>query len=198
MAETDRRRMMSAAEFAAICAEDEYPIEGYFEALIDRNEWLGHEVYEQPEWFKELTAGQRMLIQIHIFDGQVKNGGITQFFWNCAESIFDVSDWIEQLGLPELQTNYDRALEALVGKKDKWLALRAEWSNAPDNPRWETFQQTYELLDIGWFDDAYFDKCGYNERKEWVVQSRGLGHALLTRLAEHIRAHRAEFIVEPA
>jgi hypothetical protein len=189
---------MSAAEFDAIPADDEDPIEGYYDALIDRNRRISHEVYEQPERFQELTAGQRMLIQLGTFDSQVKNGGITQFFWNCAESIFDVADWIEQLGVRELRTNYDCALEALVGKKETWLALRQEWAKGRDNPRWETFQQTYELLDLGWFEEAYFDKHGYNERKEWVVRSRGLHHALLTRLAKYVRTHRAEFIVEAA
>jgi Domain of unknown function (DUF4375) len=196
MAEADRRRVMSASDFDAIPVDADYPIDGYYEALIERNERIGHEVYEQAERFKELTAGQRMLIQLGTFDSQVRNGGVTQFFWNCAESIFDVADWIEQLGVRELQTKYDRALEALVGKKDQWLELRAEWAKGRDSPNWETFQQTYELLDLGWFDKAYFDKCGYNERHEWVVQSRGLHHTLLTRLAEYVRTHRAEFITD--
>jgi hypothetical protein len=196
MTEVNHRRVMSATEFDAIPADDEYPIDGLYEALIDRNDRITHEVYEHPERFKELTAGQRMLIQLGTFDSQVKNGGITQFFWNCAESIFDVADWIQALGVPELQANYDRALEALVGKKDQWLVLRAEWSKGRDNPKWETFQQTYELLELGWFEDAYFDKRGYNERQEWVRQSTGLHHALQTRLVEYIRDHRAEFITE--
>jgi hypothetical protein len=51
-------------------------------------------------------------------------------------------------------------------------------------------------LHLGWFDDAYFDKRGYNEQNEWVVQSRGLHHALLTRLAEYVRTHPTEFITE--
>src|SRR5262245_24239980 len=139
MANVDRRRVMSVTDFDAIPSDDEYPIDGLYEALIDRNEQIGHEVYEQPERFKELTAGQRMLIQLGTFDGQVKNGGITQFFWNFPESIFDVADWIEALGLPALQANYDRALEALVGKKDQWLALRTEWCKGRDDPKWESF-----------------------------------------------------------
>jgi hypothetical protein len=187
---------MSAADFAAIPADEDYPIDGYYDALIDRNERLGHRFAEDAELLKELTTGQRMLTQLGIFDSQVKNGGITQFFWNCPESIFDVGDWIERLGVPALQANYDRALEALVGRKDRWLALRAEWAKGRDNPSWETFQQTYQLLDLGWFDGAYFDKHGYNERREWVRQSRGLHHVLLTRLAEYVRTHRGEFIVE--
>jgi len=103
-----------------------------------------------------------------------------------------VADWIEYLGTPELQTNYDRALEAIVGKKDRWLALREEFAGG----KWETFQQTYELLDLSWFDDAYFDKYGYNEKQEWVRQAEGLHRVLLARLASYIRTHRTEFTVE--
>ncbi|MGV3606043.1 MAG: DMP19 family protein [Planctomycetaceae bacterium] len=187
---------MPSAEFDAIPDCEKYPIDGLYEALIDRNKRIGHEVYEQPERFKELMAGQRMLIQLGVFDSQVKNGGITQYFWNYAESIFDVADWIEALNLPELQANYDRALETLVGKKDQWIALRAEWNKRRDNPKWEAFQQTYELLDLAWFENAYFDKHGYNEQQKWVRQSFGLHHAMQVRLVEYVRAHRTEFIIE--
>src|SRR5262249_20280506 len=110
MREVDDRRIISAADFAAIPADDDYPIDGYYEALIDQNERLGHQFLEDAEQLKKPTAGQRMLIQLGTFDSQVKNGGITQFFWNCPTYIFDVADWIEHLGVPGLQANYDRAL----------------------------------------------------------------------------------------
>ncbi len=194
MAEADYRCVLSAADFDAIPVDDDYPIDGYYEALIDRNERLHHRFFEDAKHLKELTTGQRLLIQLGAFDSQVKNGGITQYFWNCPDSIFDVADWLEYLGLPELQANYERALEALVGKKERWLALREEWAAGGDNPSWESFRQTYDLLDLGWFEGTYFDKRGYNERGEWVRQSKGLHHVLLTRLAEYIREHRAEFI----
>jgi hypothetical protein len=196
MAKADYRCLLSAAEFDAIPVDDDDPIDGYYEALIDQNARLDHRFFEDAKHLGELTTGQRLLIQLGTFDSQVKNGGITQFFWNCAESIFDVADGIEYLRVPELQAKYERALESLVGKKDRWLALREEWAKGGENPSWETFQQTYALLELGWFEDAYFDKHGYDKHGEWVRQSRGLHHVLLTRLAEYIRRHRAEFIAE--
>jgi hypothetical protein len=120
MVEADYRRVMSNAEFEALQARSNDPIDAYYEFLIDRNERIGHEFYEQPNRLKDLTIGQRMLFQLGVFDSQVKNGGITQFFWNCRESIFDVADWIERLGPERLRDNYERALEELVGKKDRW------------------------------------------------------------------------------
>ena len=137
-----------------------------------------------------------MLMQLATFDGQVKNGGITQFFWNFPEYIFDVQDWIESLGVQQLQANYDRALEALVGKKDRWDELRKDCYRIRDNPSWESFRQTYELLHLDWFDKAYFDIHGYNEKREWVREKRGLHFALLTQIANYVRTHREEFITE--
>jgi hypothetical protein len=95
-----------------------------------------------------------------------------------------------------LLRNYDRVLEALVGKEERWLELRKEWCEAGANADWKTFQQTYEPLDLGWFDDAYFDKGEHNDKNEWIVQQRGLHHFLMLRLLEYVKSHRAEFIEE--
>jgi hypothetical protein len=157
MAKADYRCVMSAADFDAIPVDEDYPIDGYYDPLIDRNERIDHRFFEDAEHLQELTIGQRFLIQLGTFDSQVKNGGITQFFWNCPKSIFDVAGWLEYLGVPELHIKYERALESLVGKKDRWLALREEWARGGDNPNWETFQQTYKLLDLAWFEKEYFD-----------------------------------------
>jgi hypothetical protein len=196
MCAEDYRAEMSPAEFEAIPADPDYPIDGLYDALIDRNPRINHCFFEDNTQLQELTRGQQLLIRLGTFDSQVKNGGITQFFWNCPESIFDVADDLEHLGVTELLGNYERALEALVGKKDQWLALREEWAKGKDNPKWDTFQESYKLLDLGWFDKAYFDQRGWNENKEWVRLRPGLHHSLLTRLVEYVRTHRDEFIVE--
>jgi len=75
--------------------------------------------------------------------------------------------------------------------------LRQECYKEAGNPRWEPFRLTYELLDLGWFDNLYFDKGGYNEQNLWVIQERGFHHHLMKRLAAYIKAHRVEFIEEP-
>ena len=193
----DHRKVMTVEEFDAIRADDDYPIDGYYDTLIDRNERIGHDIFERRDRRSELTVGQRMLIELGTFDSQVNNGGITQYFWNCPDSILDVGDWIEQLGSPELKANYGRAVEALVGNKDRWAASKEEWIRGGDYPNWELFRHTYELLDLEWFDRAYFDRYGYDDKGRWVCQNRGLNHDLLMRLAEYIRSHRGEFIKEP-
>lgn len=194
MSQADYRVPMTAATFDAIPWDPEDPIDHYYEVLIDRNERIGHEFFESADRLRELTRGQQLLIRLGTFDGQVRNGGLTQYLWNCPESVFDAADDIEFLGETKLIRNYERAVEALVGKKDRWLALRHEWAKGQDSPSWETFRASYDLLDLGWFDKAYFDRHGYNWRREWVLEGHGLGHALMTKLAEYVRAHRDEFI----
>lgn len=195
MPEADYRSELSLARFMAIRNHPNDPIDGYYDLLIARNSRLDHTFFEDRERLGVLTPGQRLLIRLGTFDSQVKNGGITQFFWNCPQSIFDMADGVELLGETELLNNYERALEALVGKKDRWLELHEEWAKGGDSPPWEAFQKTYELLNLEWFDTAYFDRQGYDKSGKWVVLSRGLHHSLMTRLAEYVREHPAEFIV---
>jgi hypothetical protein len=65
MAEADYHCVMSTAEFEGIPTDEDYPIDGYYEALIDRNERLGHRFFEDPEQLKkaEMTvyASSRIL-----------------------------------------------------------------------------------------------------------------------------------------
>jgi hypothetical protein len=198
----DFRSGLRPAEFDAIPINEEYPIDDYYDRLIARNETFRGIDREFPGGFtdnklvQQLTPGQRLLIFAGGFDGEVKNGGITQFFWNCPDWVFEVRDAFEFLGPQELLQLYERAVQTLIGNKDRWLALREQCYSRPEGPDWEPFRKTYDLLDLDWFEHAYFDKRGYNNRGEWDVQERGLNHALLTRLADYVRSHRSEFIQE--
>ncbi len=202
MTSRDFRAEMPPAAFAAIPFDEKHPIDNYYAALVDGNQkfWGIREEfprgYEDIKLIRQLTPGQQLLILLGILDGQVCNGGITQFFWNYPEYLFDVRDAIERLGDTAILNNYERALESLAGNKERWFALREECHRAEGGPSWESFRQSYDLLDLGWFDDAYFDERGYNDKKEWVMLKRGLQHSLLHRLAEYVRTHRSEFIEE--
>lgn len=159
---------------------------GYCEKLLYKNEKLA-ELLQQfvgrmdnPECWNRLTQGQRILYSLAALDGQVKNGGITQFFWNCPDLIFPASDAIASLNYSELSVAYEKALDTLVGNKDTWLDLRKQSSGDPAN-FWEPFQATYDLLDLTWFDDAYFEQYG---------------PALIDLLVKYVRENRAEFIAQ--
>jgi hypothetical protein len=191
---------MSPSDFAAISFEEDNPIDNYYFELIDKNPkfsnvWEAYpRGYEGITFIRQLTPGKQMLILLGVFDGQVCNGGITQFFWNYPEYLFDVRDAIERLGDAAVLENYERALEGLVGHKDRWFQLREECYGADGGPNWESFRQSYDLLELGWFDDAYFDERGYNDRMEWIEQKCGLKHPFLCRVAEYVRSHPSEFI----
>ncbi|HEY1064501.1 MAG TPA: DUF4375 domain-containing protein [Pirellulales bacterium] len=194
MPRSDFRCEMTNDEFAEIEVDADDPLESYYVPLIDENERIESRFLESEAGWDELTQGQRFLIRFGNFDSQVNNGGLTQFFWNSPESIFAVADDLERLGVPELFAPYVRAVETLVGKKDRWLALRETWASSADDPQWEAFRESYGVLDLGWFDDAYFDTYGRNEQGKRARLARGWNFALQTRLADYIRSHRDEFI----
>jgi hypothetical protein len=200
MAHRDFRAKLSPADFAALPFDDENPIDDYYVELVDGNQkfsGIRNEFprgYEDIKLVRQLTPGQQLLILLGVFDGQVCNGGITQFFWNYPEYLFDVRDAIERLGDTAVLTNYERALEKLIGNKERWIELREECYRAEGGPSWESFRQSYDLLDLSWFEDAYFDQRGYNDKKEWVVLKRGLKYSFLHRLARYVQSHPSEFI----
>jgi hypothetical protein len=143
----------------------EWIFSGYCEKLLYKNEKLLEFLQQfvgrkdDPECWNQLTHGQRILYSLAALDGQVKNGGITQFFWNCPDLIFPASDALAALSYSELSVAYDKALESLIGKKGTWLDLRKKSSSNPANS-WGPFQATYDLLDLNWFDGAYFEQYG--------------------------------------
>jgi hypothetical protein len=197
---TDLRVCMSAVDFDGIPVDSEDPIDGYHECLLSKEFWNEYDRFgtrgQTSEFLPQLTTGQRMLLVLGTLDGQVKNGGLTQFFWNYPEYIFEARDAIEILDESELLKNYEAALELLVGNKDHWFELReksfADWT-APD---WEPFRQSYELLNLSWFDNAYFDQRGENDSGQWVKLSDGLGIRLMRKLADYVRSHKSEFVVD--
>jgi hypothetical protein len=198
----DYRAKMTPADFDAIPVDEDNPLDEYYVALIDGNKRFSGideeypQGYEDIELIKQLTKGQQLLILLGVFDGQVKNGGITQFFWNYPGYIFAVRDAIEYLGETRLLKNYEKALEKLAGEKKQWFKLREECYKTKGQPSWETFQQSYGLLELSWFDDSYFDETGYDSTGQWTKLKRGLHLPFQMRLVEYIKSHKDEFIKE--
>jgi hypothetical protein len=166
------------------CEAREWIFSGYCEKLLYKNEKLVELLQrfaggkDNLECWNRLTQGQRILYSLAALDGQVKNGGITQFFWNCPDLIFPASDALAALNYSELSVAYEKALESLIGKKDAWLDLRKQ-SSADSANFWEPFRATYDLLDLNWFDDAYFDQYG---------------PTLIDVLVKYVREKKTEFI----
>src|SRR5262245_40592405 len=76
---------------------------GYCEKLRYKNDGLQQLLQQfvgrldDPKCWNQLTQGQRSLFSLAALDGQVKNGGVTQFFWNCPDLIFPASDSLSML-----------------------------------------------------------------------------------------------------
>jgi hypothetical protein len=162
----------------------EWIFAGYCERLLDKNEKLQellHQFvgrFDRPDCWTCLTQGQRILYSLAALDGQVKNGGITQFFWNYPDLIVPASGALVALGYSDLLAAFEKALESLIGKKEAWLELRKQSSSDPAS-FWEPFQASYNLLELTWFDDAYFEEYG---------------PTLTGLLVEYVKEHKREFI----
>jgi hypothetical protein len=185
----DYRAPMTRVEFDAISPRAEYPIDAYWEPLIDCNP---HNLYELPP--ESLTRGQRLFMSLGVFDSQVCNGGITQFFWNRPESVADVEEALRELGEADLLAHYSRAVETVIGKQADWVKLREAAYSDSKTPDWEPFRQSYELLDLDWFEKAYFDRRRFDEQERPVILQEGLQSPFIRRLAAWVKAHPEEFI----
>jgi hypothetical protein len=161
-----------------------YILSGYLRKLLENNEGL-QQVFRQfvgrldaPECRAQLTHGQRVLYTLAALDGQVQNGGLAQFFWNCPDLVFEAQDALNVLAEEELTGAYDQALEQLIGNQHKWLELRRQAGGDPED-FWRHFEASYDVLNLSWFDDAYFDTYG---------------PSLVARLLNYVDVNRSEFI----
>jgi hypothetical protein len=157
---------------------------GYCEKFLSKNAGL-KPVFQQfagkfddPECRTHFTAGQWILHSLAALEGQVTNGGLAQFFWNCPDLVFEVSEPMETLGEHDLAQAYNRAVKSLAVNQNDWFKLRQQSTGNPD-AFWRTFQESYDVLDLHWFDEAYF---------------RNFGPALVARLVNYVRHNKAEFI----
>jgi hypothetical protein len=169
----------------------EWIVHEYCHRFIFENKAL-HEILFDKQRRIEAPKGLRILYSLCIFDGQVKNGGLEQFFWNYPGLIFDVSDALAELGVNDLQEAYDRAVECLCGKKERWHALREQAHLDSNNPDWEPFRQSYDLLDVGSFNDEYYDQHDSSDHTK--VIERGFSSIMLRRLRDYVVDHKEEFV----
>src|SRR5262245_45396685 len=193
----ETRAPLSADAFATIPSKVtkgiEFLVDAYCDKLLHTNANLlrlfehHREGYEDPALWRMLTNGQKVLISLTSLDGQVNNGGIAQFFWNYPNLVFDARDGLAELGAGRLLELYDECLEKLIGRKEDWLELRRKCYRIPDKPDWESFAESYNIVDGNRFDKAYYGRWNEND---------GLGRALLQQIVDYIKANRSEYVVD--
>jgi hypothetical protein len=145
----------------------------------------------------KLSNGLKLLIFASIFEAEVSNGGITQFFWNYPEMIVDIYELFEILGEVELRDNYETACENLTGNEDNWRNLREMAHRDEKDSKWAPFAESYDLLDLGWFDDLYSAKYERESNGEYILKRPGLRTNMLEAIADYVESHPDEFIVPP-
>lgn len=177
----DLRAPISLSDLEAVVADDADLTLNHFHTLLLENPSFMQaartfgDSFTDPAFVFSLAAGQRMLLLLELLDMEVKNGGITQFFFNRLPVVFEVREAFLLIGESEVLAQYDKALESLAGNQERWGELRNAFHQ--QTPNWAAFQETYGLLDLGWFDDFYYRRARRPNRA-----------------VEYIRAHPAEFI----
>lgn len=142
---------------------------GYCEKLIDRNEPLANLLrkhrgkFEDNAFVNETTKGQRLFLHLAALDGQTRNGGITQFIWNCPEMVLTALDALVPLDYPELLASYQSVVDRLELDIDKWTQLRnSDQSRLGDI--WDNRDAAAPLISGDDFDAPYFDHVGASAR----------------------------------
>lgn len=82
----------------------------------------------QAAGYANLTEPQRIIFCAHLFDMEVKNGGITQFFGNSGEYTADVLEALRRLGDPTSLTALETAVKCigpLSFEQDQGIRLSA-------------------------------------------------------------------------
>jgi hypothetical protein len=75
----------------------------------------------ESEIFSDCTHGQKLFWTILIFDGDLLNGGIFQFFWNRAEFVFAMVEVFDELKMEKIKADYLKCLDEITGLKDVYL-----------------------------------------------------------------------------
>jgi hypothetical protein len=147
--------------------------------------------FDHTDCFSKLSEGQIALYCLNSLNGEVNNGGIEQYFWNHPDRILPTQSSLEIIGPKDLFMNYQRATASLDDNIEQWIALRKQCYSDTDNPSWESFTHSYNLLELEWFNDAYygpFDEMGSPD-------DRGLGSQMMIRLSEYLTSRPYEFIL---
>lgn len=167
---TDLRVPMTRTAFDAVPAE-EFPL---FDALLNKNPRLDVAAKAaERSWFdpavqRQMTPGQRALLNLYMFGALVGNGG-TFHFLECEPDL-----------LPAVRI-------AAVLISDVELAEALTRLAADD----DLYQHPH------WFDDEFYDSAKPGEDGWPVVTRVGLGNRMREKLIAWVRAHPDEFIRPP-
>ena len=122
-----------------------------------------------PEFFNSLNREQKIFYCLLVFNGDVDNGGVSQFFFNKPEFAFAVLETFEALQMTKLKNDYEKCLNEFIGTSNSYAKRKAIFSDPSLEweKRWKAFTNGYDdiksaekLEDYYWETD--FKKSFYN------------------------------------
>ncbi|NER15114.1 DUF4375 domain-containing protein [Leptobacterium flavescens] len=119
------------------------------------------EIESYDELWSKLTHQQKLFWVFLSFNGDTNNGGVYQFLFNRPEFIIATAEAWEELGIEELETDYNAVLTELTGKISKIGELKSVFNDESKswNKRWNSFADGYkELKSTEKIEDYYYDK----------------------------------------
>ncbi len=133
----------------------------YQYALFDEMvENINLEMTDEELW-SDLSRGQKMFYSYLVFEGEVDNGGIFQFFWNRAEHRKSILEVLEVLKLNEIKEVYVEALNKFESCEGEINRLKDRTRTSKDPSKLHLFYEKGRLLVTGEIAfDKYFLKDG--------------------------------------
>jgi hypothetical protein len=156
----------------------------YAEHLFDPlTQQMDIELEEQEIW-DTLTKGQKLFFNFLVFEEEVDNGGIFQFFWNTPEHVYAFKQAIEILQLDGIKEGYSTVLAKYETLADKLNELRAALGENDDEESKEFIHAFEKGL-------ALF---GEDEQVEDILYSEAYKLESHQAMCQYIEQHKAEFI----
>ena len=158
---------------------------GYCERLIEKNAPLTdllnrhRQQLDANAFVNKTTKGQRLLLHLAALDGQTRNGGITQFIWNCPEMVLTTLDALGPLNYTELLTSYQHVIDRLGLNCDEWARLRNADQNDSEE-MWDNLDAAAKLINGDEFDDPYFEHVGAAARSKAIQYVNTHTHEFIT------------------
>lgn len=158
---------------------------GYCEKLSEQTAPLGElrdkhsSDLDGDAFLSQTTRGQRILLHLSALDGEVENGGIAQFIWNCPNMVLPTLAALESLGYEELLRVYEKVIDDLGSHAEEWVRLRNADQTDSDE-MWDSFDTASQLINGDDFDDPYFDYLGAKARRMAIEYVNANTHEFIT------------------
>ncbi|MGD9979325.1 MAG: DUF4375 domain-containing protein [Hyphomonadaceae bacterium] len=163
----DTRRKATAAELEIFCAAADDPFWDFGDFLL----W-GNPRFARLKWrslsdraIKRLPVVQRVVLVMHIVDGEINNGGIEQLFFNHVYDMEIIAHDVDAFGWEEFTTRFRRQYDAVFGSKKRDFIenlnrrFQAAVARGGDhNEAWVEFRKVYAEVPGDELNDWYHEE----------------------------------------